>query len=426
RTAPEQESANARASTLDALRTAIRDMESREERRTRRAATLNETPEPLPGRCEETPHGPLHIVETALEPHHAHGRVPVARLLEARPETLAKLALDDRIATVDPRRVLFLDLETTGLHGGTGTLPFLIGVAWFEDESLRLEQLVLPRPGGEGPMLRFLRDRIARASGVVTFNGKSFDWPLVRTRYVMNRLVPPELPPHLDVLHCARRVWKRRIGETRLVTLEREVLGHYREDDVPSASIPTVYLEYLRTGRLGRLAGVIEHNGHDLVAMAAILARLAELFDAGAEEHDEPLDLLALAEVAVRAKDPERALALSRASAEADAQGATGAAALLLHARVLRRAGDIEGEGNALDRALALAEAGSSLASTIHTELAKHHEHRTKNLHRALTHARAAVAQTGAPDDDSVRRVERLVERVERTGIGSRPSAPRA
>jgi uncharacterized protein YprB with RNaseH-like and TPR domain len=132
-------------------------------------------------------------------------------------ERLAQLALNPELESIDLRRALFFDTETTGLAGGTGTVPFLIGIAWFEDESMRIQQLFLPEMGKEAPMLHWLRERVQQSSCVVSFNGKAFDWPLLRTRFVLNRVPAPSLPPHLDLLHCARRVLRPRLQSVRLV-----------------------------------------------------------------------------------------------------------------------------------------------------------------------------------------------------------------
>ena len=113
-------------------------------------------------------------------------------------------------------------------------------------------------------MLRRLGERIAAASCLVSYNGKTFDWPLLRTRFIMNRIPAPELPPHLDLLHCTRRVLKPSMGSVRLTEVERELLGFYREDDVDGALIPGLYLSYLRGGDPEPLSGVLEHNRHDL------------------------------------------------------------------------------------------------------------------------------------------------------------------
>ena len=175
----------------------------------------------LPGALRETEHGALHLIDEYLEPHHHHGRAPIASALQVPPERLAQLALDPALETIDLRRALFFDTETTGLAGGTGTVPFLIGIGWFEDESMRIQQLFLPEMGREAPMLHWLRERVQQSSCVVSFNGKAFDWPLLRTRFVLNRVPAPVLPPHLDLLHCARRVLRQRLRSVRLVELER-------------------------------------------------------------------------------------------------------------------------------------------------------------------------------------------------------------
>ena len=132
----------------------------------------------LPGAIRDTAHGPLHMIDEYLEPRHHHGRAPIAEALGISTERLAQLALDPSLEAVDFRRALFFDTETTGLAGGTGTVPFLIGIAWFEDESFRIQQLFLPDLGREAPIIHWLRERVAQSSCVVSFKGKTVDWPL--------------------------------------------------------------------------------------------------------------------------------------------------------------------------------------------------------------------------------------------------------
>ncbi|MBW2464125.1 MAG: ribonuclease H-like domain-containing protein [Deltaproteobacteria bacterium] len=361
----------------------------------------------LPGETRETPHGPLHLVDQYLEPAHRHGMVPVQGALTVDPSVVARLALDPAFEAVDPRGWLFLDTETTGLSGGTGTLPFLVGMAWFEDQSLRLQQLFLPRPGAEAPMLHALADAIRTASAIVSYNGKSFDWPLLRTRFVMNRVPCPPIPPHLDLLHAARRVYKGRLERVRLVHVEEEVLGMTREDDVDGSEIPGIYMKYLVGDLDPRMPGVIEHNANDLIALAAILAKVAE----GYEERrvaDDPRDCLGYARVAERAGDAPRAREFAEAAARGGGARRTTIEASLLAARVARRAGDVAGEGAML--ALGLAAAGEKadlLAAEVRLALAKHHEHRTRDLTRTLEHAAHTVpAETVQERDKRVARVE--------------------
>ncbi len=335
----------------------------------------------LPGRREETPHGPLHRVHHLLEPHHHHGRVRVASALEVSTELVADLALDRAFAHRDLRRVLFLDTETTGLSTSSGTVAFLIGAAFFEDESLHVEQLLLTSYHEESAMLRHLAGRIADADMVASYNGKSFDWPLLRTRFVMNRVPAPALPPHLDLLHCSRRIFKRRLDSVRLVDMERELLGFVREHDVSGAEIPSIYNHFVRSGDPGRLDGVVEHNAHDLVALAAILGELGRRYGVLRKE-DDPEDHLGFAKVAERSGDATRARHFAWAAAEGGGDDACTLEALLVAARVARREGDLAGELRALGRALEVQP-----SPEVHALLAKHHEHRSKDLMRALLHA---------------------------------------
>lgn len=356
----------------------------------------------------------MHLIDAYLEPHHHHGRAPVASALEVCVDRLAQLALDPSLEGIDIRRALFLDTETTGLAGGTGTVPFLIGIAWFEDESLRVQQLFLPQLGREAPMLHWVRERIAASSCVVSFNGKTFDWPLLRTRYIMNRVPAPALPPHVDLLHCARRVLRPRLGSVRLVELERKVLGMVRDDDVSGALIPQLYFDYLDGGDVSPIAKVIEHNANDLIALASLIAKLVAHFD---EVHgeDDPRDHLAYAKLAERTGDPGRARSFARAAADGGGSSGCTVEACLLTAKLARRDGDADAEEAALLEALDAAT-DELLGAAVRLALSKHYEHRRKDLARALHHARDTAPAEG--DAANERRLARLERRL---GVAPRP-----
>lgn len=364
----------------------------------------------LPGARHDTQHGELHLIDEYLEPHHHHGRSPIAKALRVSTERLAQLALDPSLEQVDIQDALFLDTETTGLAGGTGTVPFLIGIAWFEDESMRIQQLFLPELGREAPMLHWLRERVQRSSCVVSFNGKTFDWPLLRNRFVLNRVRAPALPPHIDLLHCARRILRPRLKSVRLVELERKVLGMYREDDISGALIPQLYFDYLDGGDMSPMAKVIEHNANDLIALAALVAELVGHFD---EVHggDDPRDHLAYAKVAERTGDPARARSFAAAAANGGGESACTVEACLLDARMARRGGELDDEERALLAALEAADA-DELRAAVQLALAKFYEHRRKDLGRALEHAAGTALAEG--DEAAERRVSRLQRRLTR------------
>jgi len=364
----------------------------------------------IPGSARETEHGTLHLIDEYLEPRHYHGRAPIADALGVCTERLSQLALDPALEAVDFRRALFFDTETTGLAGGTGTVPFLIGIAWFEDESFRIQQLFLPDLGREAPMLHWLRERVERSSCVVSFNGKTFDWPLLRNRFVMNRVKAPPLPPHLDLLHCARRIFHSRLKSVRLVELERKVLGMYREDDVSGALIPQLYFDYLDGGEVAPMAKIIEHNANDLIALAGLVAKLVHHFDE-VQGGDDPRDHLAYAKVAERTGDACRARSFASAAARGGGQPSCTVEACLLNARIARRDGSVDDEERALLDAMAAADS-DELRAAVCLALAKFYEHRRKDLARALEHATQTSLAEG--DEGRERRVSRLERRLAR------------
>ncbi len=212
-------------------------------------------------------------------------------------------------SAMDPNQWLFLDTETTGLAGGTGTYAFMVGIAWWDAGGLQVEQFFLRDLDEEHSLLLELSERMKQRPVLVTFNGKSFDWPLLETRYRMTRAVPAFSPAlHLDLLHPARQIWRLRLGSVRLKDLERHVLGGNargldwtRLDDIDSSLIPQMYFDYLRGGPAEPLVGIFRHNQMDLRGLAALAGKILVLLDTGngiaeaahAETHD-PIDVLGL------------------------------------------------------------------------------------------------------------------------------------
>ncbi len=225
------------------------------------------------------------------------------------------LARKTRAVLDDPAKWLFLDTETTGLAGGTGTYAFLVGVAWWDAGGLQVEQFFMRDFTEEYSVLQELSARVAERPVLFTFNGKSFDWPLLESRFIMTRsIAAPKLAAHLDLLHPARALWKLRLGSVRLVELERHVLdvprlGWRRDDDVSSALIPQFYFDYLRGGPAEPLAGVVRHNQMDLRGLAALFCKMNALLSAapGATNEIESLDLFGLSRFLQRRGDSERA-----------------------------------------------------------------------------------------------------------------------
>jgi hypothetical protein len=242
------------------------------------------------------------------------GASPVALelLSRTRDETLTRKT---RAALEDPSKWLFLDTETTGLAGGTGTYAFLVGLAWWDAGGLQAEQFFMRDFTEEYSLLCELAERVAERPVLVTFNGKAFDWPLLENRFAMTRSIRvPKLAAHLDLLHPARALWKLRLGSVRLVELERGVLdaprlGWHRKDDISSALIPQFYFDYLRGGQTEPLAGVVKHNQMDLRGLAALFGKINAMLceSADALGECESLDLFGLSRFLQRRGEAARA-----------------------------------------------------------------------------------------------------------------------
>lgn len=202
-----------------------------------------------------------------------------------------------------------LDTETTGLGSGAGTLAFLVGLGWWEGDRFRQLQLLCADHGDEPALLAALEAAIPPAAWLVTYNGRGFDWPLLVTRYRMERREAPAHAGHLDLLPLVRRLFRHRLGDARLQTVEREMLGLHREEDVAGWEIPDRYLAFVRGGPAGPIAAVVDHNAEDVRSLARLLQHLDTLYADVARRPLAPAgDLFALARGFARERRLDEAL----------------------------------------------------------------------------------------------------------------------
>lgn len=249
----------------------------------------------LAGSFVSTSLGDAFISEKIFDKSYLHGKVSSHSHFPL--SVISQITKDERITQLPITKFAFLDTETSGVSGGTGTYAFLVGVARFIDNKFVLKQFFMRDPAEEPAMLEALIHFLAPCEGLVTFNGKSFDAPLLKTRYSLHKIpVPFKDYAHIDLLPLARRLWRDRLPSRALKYLEEHVLGFTRSsDEVPGYEIPWLYFDYLRTGDANPLAGVFYHNAMDVVAMAALLGHVSELLDNpynGSVEHG--LDFIAL------------------------------------------------------------------------------------------------------------------------------------
>jgi uncharacterized protein len=306
-----------------------------------------------------------------------------------------------------------LDLETTGLSGGTGTLAFLIGIGRFEaDGTLVVEQLLLGSPADERAMLRALLERLAGGTMLVTFNGRSFDVPLLLTRCLLAGLSPGPLAtlPHLDVLAPARRLLRWRSEDGRHGTREEHLLRRRRAEDLPGALAPAAYGTFLRERDAGPLAHVVEHNRDDVCGTAALLVAALRVLADPLVWAEDAGELLGAAHHMATTVGPAAALPLVSRALELARVAALRRRALLLLATLQRRLGGTGAARVTWERF----RAEFPRENRGHLEVAKHLEHRERDLEGALA---AALAAPHPGAHDVFHRVGRLHRRLLRRRV---------
>lgn len=346
----------------------------------------------VPGRFHTTPEGETYIVETTYPAGYRHGHAPLP--LAASLETVAEWAKEPRLAHSDPGRLVFLDIETTGLSGGTGTYAFLVGIGRFDGDRFSLTQFFMRDPMEEAALLSALMQFLQPLDGLVTFNGKAFDAPVLRTRYIVNGYaVPFSSAAHLDLLPLARRLWRERLESRALSSLETHILKATRtEEDIPGWLIPQMYFDYLRSGDARQLKGIFYHNAMDVVAMAALLNHTVQMLDQPfvfAVEHG--LDLIAIGRLYEDLGRLDEAARLYARGVEQEVPEAILYETVRRLSFVQRRRGDVQS-------AVQLwREAAHTRQIYAYVELAKYYEHMMRDYAEAERQTRAALAIVRSP-----------------------------
>lgn len=290
---------------------------------------------------------------------------------------------------VQPEDILFLDTETTGLSGGAGTIAFEVGLGYFIEDGFVVEQLLMHDYPEEAELLRILSGVMRRFPILCTFNGRTFDVPLLKSRFLMNRMQDAAFPAiHADVLFPARRLWKLRLKRCTLGNLEEQLLQVKRDDDLPGAQVPQTYFQYLKDGNFAPLERVLEHNKQDIVSLAQLLCFLCMQVDRPEEiAHQE--DLLSLARALEKQGDKQKSVKCYRLCAH----GKTRLPAYQALASAERRDGNI---GGAVRLYQTMLKRGDDAVGACEA-LAKLYEHRLHDPARALIYTRQALLLLSEP-----------------------------
>lgn len=365
----------------------------------------------------ETPAGMVWVRERRYGPGSTHGAFSFHSWREVTPEALSFLAG----GRCNPPGLLFVDVEATGL-GGAGTQAFLVGSARLAGEELVLTQHFLPGPGHEAALLYELRRHWPPEAWLVTYNGKCFDWPLLSDRYTMHGQHRPAIAGHLDLLFWARRLLGPCLASCTLISLEQEVLGISRTGDIPAQLIPAAYFDYVRRGDTSCIDQVLEHNLHDLLSLVALsctfatytLGRLDTPF-AG------PIHLGLGRRYEELGRDAQARACYHRAlDGELTGQ---------LRGWTLRRLGFLEKRHGDLEKARAAFAGAVDILGhdpVACTELAKHLEHRARELDQAAQLVRQALSAPGGRTEPWRTRLQRRLDRLERKQGRSQPACASA
>jgi uncharacterized protein YprB with RNaseH-like and TPR domain len=325
--------------------------------------------------------GSFFCVDRYFPLSHRHGRVQLERLLQVPRQRFSILAKGDESASIDLERAFFLDTETTGLAGGSGTCPFLIGVGFVEDGAFVLRQLFMRDYREEAAMLRAFLELASRYELLVSYNGKSFDVPLLENRFVLTRQsFSFEEKLHFDLLHPARSLWKARFESCRLAELEQWLLGIERENDPSGYLIPNIYFRFLRTADASELPYLFEHNATDILSLAALTVAASDMLDEG-NLPENPIDDFSLGRLFERVEEPERSILHYNRAVESGLTGSARRRSLQGLAEHHKRRGEIE-KARELWEALSREEGLESVLA-LH-ELAMHREHHEKDFASAL------------------------------------------
>ena len=338
----------------------------------------------------ETAHGRHYETEKLFERHRRHGSIGIADLEDLSGDLLKAIS-NGEIAAVPVDKWCFLDTETTGLAGGSGTYAFLIGVGRVSPQGFRIRQFFMREFGEEASQLSALEEHLKQFQVLVTYNGRTFDQPLLETRFRMARRRPPfSALEHLDLLFSARRLWNLRFDSCRLVDLENQILGVERQGDLPGELIPYFYFEYLRTQEIFRLMPVFHHNAMDILTLACLTAIVPRAFHPPEQaQFSHGAEMVGVARWWRQAEQHENALALFRQALDRN----------LPDELLFRTMWDIAALEKKLDRQHAALPVLTDLAASPNAwqaaaliELAKYYEHRERNYAMALEMTRSALA----------------------------------
>jgi uncharacterized protein YprB with RNaseH-like and TPR domain len=369
------------------------------------------------GEVISTPYGEAFRVKDYFPPDFRYGEMTLTEILNIPTYPAHLLTKDERLKELDFQKALFLDTETTGLSGGTGTFAFMVGLGFFQGDEFLILQFFMRDYSEEKASLSLINELLESFQFLVTFNGKHYDIPLLETRFILCRMKTKiREMPNFDLLYPSRKIWKGAYDNCRLVTLESQLLGMERGDDVPSEWIPQLYFEYVQTGDAQKIHPVFYHNQMDILTMVALAGRIHLVYhDPLVARPRRGVEHLALGRLFWEHGCPEKAIhcleiALKRCDEE-------------LTWSVMRWLSMAFKKTGQAERALSLWEEMLTWPYpedvTPYIELAKYHEHRRKDFEKAMAYVEQALEQTPSHQQREIEMLQRRRQRLEQKRVGN-------
>jgi uncharacterized protein len=372
------------------------------------------------GEIVSTPEGETFQVKEYYPPHFRYGEMTLGEVLDIPTYPAHLLSKDERLKELDLRKAIFLDTETTGLAGGTGTFAFMIGLGFFERDRFLIHQFFMRDYSEERVSLSMLKGLLESFQFLITFNGRLYDIPLLETRFILSRL-PSKIKemPNFDLLYPSRRIWKGAYENCRLVTLESQLLGMERVDDVPSEWIPYLYFDYLKTGDASRIHRVFYHNQMDILSMVALAGRIHLTYHAPqAAQPRKGIEHFALGRLFWEHRYPEKAISCFEIALKRCDESLSWEVMRWL-STALKKTGQPEKARSLWEE---MATWSYQRDAFPYIELAKYYEHRLKDFEGAASYVEKALekASPSQPREIEMLRHRRLRLEQKRAGNTSR------
>jgi hypothetical protein len=343
------------------------------------------------GEVISTPDGESFQVKEYFPSHFRYGEMALAEVLDIPTYPAHLISKDERLKELDLRKALFLDTETTGLAGGTGTFAFMIGLGFFEGDGFLVHQFFMRDYSEERASLSLLKGLLESFQFLITFNGRLYDIPLLETRFILSRL-PSKIKemPNFDLLYPSRRIWKGAYDNCRLITLESQLLGMERGDDVPSEWIPYLYFDYLQTGDASKIHRVFYHNQMDILSMVALAGRIHLTYhDPQAARPRKGIEHFALGRLFWEHRYPEKAISCFEIALKRCDENLSWEVMRWL-SMALKKTGQGEKARSLWEEMVTWPYQKDTFP---YIELAKYHEHRLKDFDRAVAYVEKALEQ---------------------------------